>query len=194
VRQPDDPYPDALARIINARLSGDEAAALAEMIKYRFVPLERRPERWPAMSAIARIYKRDCYHCRYCGERVVLTAVMRLVSRLYPEMFPYHPNWKADATHPAFISRSATLDHMKPIADGGDPLDPANLVTACWGCNRRKGDLRLDELDWPLIDPANPTWQGLTEVFRPLWNAAGRPPLSEDEHAWMRAVETASSS
>jgi hypothetical protein len=91
------------------------------MTKYRFVPQERRKERWPATSVIARVHARDCYHCRYCGERVILTAVMRLVSKLYPEMFPYHSNWKADVTHPAFISRSATLDHVQPIADGGDP-------------------------------------------------------------------------
>ena len=40
------------------------------------------------MSVIAKIYARDHYQCRYCGERLVLTAVMRLVSRLYPEQFP----------------------------------------------------------------------------------------------------------
>jgi len=148
MRAPEDPYPDALARIINARIEGDQAAALAEMNQIRFLPPKRKAERWPAMSVIAGVYTRDRYQCRYCGERVILTAVMRLVSRLYSDLFPYHPNWKADLTHPAFVSRSATLDHVHPIADGGDPLDPANLVTACWGCNRRKGDLRLDELGW----------------------------------------------
>ncbi|HZN73546.1 MAG TPA: HNH endonuclease [Micromonosporaceae bacterium] len=191
MRAPEDPYPDALARIINARIEGDQAAALAEMNQIRFLPPKRKAERWPAMSVIAGVYTRDRYQCRYCGERVILTAVMRLVSRLYSDLFPYHPNWKADLTHPAFVSRSATLDHVHPIADGGDPLDPANLVTACWGCNRRKGDLRLDELGWSLIEPSIPSWQGLTELFRPLWEAAGQPPLTEDERAWMRAVDTA---
>jgi hypothetical protein len=96
-----DPYPDALARIINARIEGDQATALAEMNQIRFLPPERKAERWPAMSVIAGVYARDRYQCRYCGERVILTAVMRLVSRLYPDLFPYHPNWKADSTHPA---------------------------------------------------------------------------------------------
>lgn len=82
---------------------------------------------------------------------------MRLVSRLYPQQFPYHPNWKAGSTHPAFVSRSATLDHIEPIGLGGDPMDPDNLVTACWGCNRRKGDLRLEEIGWSLIEPADRT-------------------------------------
>jgi hypothetical protein len=116
---------------------------------------------------------------------------MRLVSRLYPDLFPYHPNWKADSTHPAFASRSATLDHVQPIAGGGDPVGLDNLVTACWSCNRRKGDLHLAELGWSLVEPRDARWQGLTELFRPLWEAAGRVPLSEDDHAWMRAVDNA---
>jgi len=188
VRAPDDPYPDALARTINAHINGDLAAAAAELTKIRFVPPERKPQRWPTIPTIAKIHAHDRYHCRYCGERVVLTAVMRLVSRLYPELFPYHRNWKADSTHPAFVSRSATLDHIEPIADGGDPVDPANLATACWNCNRRKGDLRLDELGWTLVEPSDPHWRGLTDLFHPLWQAAGSPPLSDDDRTWMRAV------
>ena len=179
MRAPDDPYPDTLHRIIDARIAGDEVTALKALAGIRFEPRLRRPERWPSRTVIAKIYARDNYHCRYCGERVILTPVMRLVSRLYPKQFPYHPNWKADSTHPAFVSRSATLDHVVPIADEGDPVDPANLVTACWGCNRRKGDLRLDEIGWSLVEPADKTWKGLTELFFPLWEVAGQPDLSE---------------
>jgi hypothetical protein len=91
-------------------------------------------------------------------------------------------------THPAFISRSAALDHIHPIAGGGDPTALDNLVTACWNCNRRKGDLELDELGWTLVEPRDKEWKGLTELFRPLWEAAGHPSLGEDESALMRAV------
>jgi 5-methylcytosine-specific restriction endonuclease McrA len=178
IRAPDDPYPDALARIIQARIDADDAAALIEMTKIRFVPPGRKTEQWPSMSVIARVYARDHYQCRYCGERVILTAVMRLMSRLYPELFPYHPNWKADSTHPAFVSRSATLDHVQSIADGGDPVALDNLVTACWSCNRRKGDFHPAELGWSLVEPRDAHSRGLTELFRPLWEAAGRPPLN----------------
>lgn len=185
---PSDPYPDSLARIIQARIQGDDKAAFAAVNEIRFKPPTREKEQWPAMSVIAKIYARDHYQCRYCGERLILTAVMRLVSRLYPDQFPYHPNWKANSTHPAFISRSATLDHIRPIAGGGNPVAQENLVTACWNCNRRKGDLELDELGWALVEPRDKEWKGLTELFRPLWEGAGRPSLSEDESAWMRAV------
>ena len=187
MRAPNDPYLDSLDRIIRSRIAGDEEAALAAVTEICFVP-PKRIKGWPAKSVIAKIYARDHYHCRYCGERVILTAVMHLVSKLYPEQFPFHRNWKADSTHPAFISRSATLDHVEPIAGGGDPVDPDNLVTACWNCNRRKGDLRIDQIGWSLTEPHNKDWKGLTELFHPLWEAAGRPPLSEDDSGWMRVI------
>lgn len=188
MRAPLDHYPDVLSDIIRAVLDDDASRAASAMAEIAFSPMERRKERWPARSVIAGIYQRDRYQCRYCGERVILVPVMRLLARLYPVEFPYHQNWKADSTHPAFISRGATLDHVMPIAEGGDPVDPGNLVTACWGCNRRKGDLIVDELGWKLLDPFDPDWRGLTEYYEPLWVAAGRPALSEDEQSWMHLV------
>jgi 5-methylcytosine-specific restriction endonuclease McrA len=188
---PQDPYSDVLAGVVDALIAGDERAALAAMDGIAFTPLERKTERWPAQSVIATAYARDRYQCRYCGERVILTPVLRLLSRLYPQQFPYHQNWKADSTHPAFILRSATIDHITPIAAGGDPVGIANLATACWTCNRRKGDLDLSELRWSLKSPADDSWRGLSNLFRPLWVAAGSPKLSEDELSWMRATERA---
>jgi len=187
-RRLDDPYPEALKRALQQVAAADLAAARAVLTEIRFDPEPKRKDREPPKSVIARVYARDCYQCRYCGERTILPAVMRLLARLFPDEFPYHPNWKADATHPAFVSRSTTLDHLVPIAGGGDPVDEANLVTACWGCNRRKGDLTLDELGWELRAPADPDWRGLTEYFEPAWIAAGRPVLGEEESAWMNAT------
>ncbi|ANC31958.1 HNH endonuclease [Isoptericola dokdonensis DS-3] len=188
-RQLDDPYPEALESALHHVADRDIDGARSVLQDIQFAPVPRRPERWPSTSVIAGIYARDCYQCRYCGEKTVLTPVMRLLSRLFPDEFPMHPNWKSDQTHPAFVSRSATLDHVQSIAGGGDPVAEDNLVTACWGCNRRKGDLRLDELGWELRDPADPHWRGLTELYEPAWIAAGRPKLSETEMTWMRATK-----
>lgn len=38
----------------------------------------------------------------------------------------------------------ATLDHVYPVAKGG-PHVPGNIVAACGGCNRLKGDLLPQE-------------------------------------------------
>lgn len=35
-----------------------------------------------------------------------------------------------------------TLDHVRPVADGGARLDPRNLVTSCMTCNQHKGQAR----------------------------------------------------
>jgi hypothetical protein len=94
MRTPDDTYPELLARIIQARIQGDEEAALAAVSEISFVPRNRDKERGPGRTVIAKIYARDHYQCRYCGERVILTPVMRLGSKLYPIQFPYHRTGK----------------------------------------------------------------------------------------------------
>lgn len=33
----------------------------------------------------------------------------------------------------------ATIEHITPLCDGGDPTDPRNLALACAGCNNEKG-------------------------------------------------------
>jgi hypothetical protein len=144
--------------------------------------------REPSETVIAAIYKRDRFHCRYCGCRVIPTQIMRLVSAFFPEEFPYHLNWKGGETHPAIASRSATLDHVEPWTAAGTN-DPENLVCACWVCNRMKGDLLLEQLGWRLLPIATDTdWDGLTRYYRALWELAGQP-AAADHPFWVRLFE-----
>lgn len=71
-----------------------------------------RPRKKPLVN-LAAIAKRDGYRCGICGGRV--------------DMKLKHPD-------PGF----ASLDHVVPIADGGDDLDPANLQLAHLRCNLAK--------------------------------------------------------
>jgi hypothetical protein len=50
--------------------------------------------------------------------------------------------------------------------------------------------LGLNEIGWSLVESADKAWKGLTELFFPLWEAVGRPDLSEDEAGWLRATRT----
>ncbi|OXM64320.1 HNH endonuclease [Amycolatopsis thermalba] len=178
-------YPDALDDLVRALIRRDRAAADARMaaIAERLRPPVHR--RTPSVRARAGIFERDRYQCRYCGVRTVLTPVMRLVSAAYPREFPYHRNWKAGEVHPAVETISATHDHVDPVTRGGDPLDPANIVTACWVCNSAKGNLPLDALGWTLRDPADDGWHGLADRYADLWDSLGRPPLGPDEAHWL---------
>ena len=47
-------------------------------------------------------------------------------------------------------STTLEVDHKLPIARGGTD-DPANLVTACWSCNRAKGTMTASEFRWHRI-------------------------------------------
>jgi 5-methylcytosine-specific restriction endonuclease McrA len=110
---------------------------------------------------------------------------MRLVSHLFPEQFPYHPNWKAAVTHPAVAARSPSLDHIEAIAHGGAALDTANFATACWPCNSKKGDLSLSALGWSMVSPAEAHWYGLADLYPALWKAAGEPKLATQDKQWL---------
>jgi HNH endonuclease len=188
VRPQTDDYPDELERVIKALLEeGREAAEqLMEPISYPRREVARRAD--PSETVIASVYRRDHFHCRYCGCQVLPTQVMRLISELFSEEFPYHPNWKGGETHPAIPSRSATLDHVLPWSAGGGN-DTDNLVCACWICNRIKGDLMLEQLDWTLLPiKADTQWDGLTRYYRALWKLAGKP-KNADHTLWMRLFD-----
>ncbi len=183
-----DDYPNELERLVKALLEEGRAAAeeLMAPIAYLKCKVDRRTD--PSEAIIASIYRRDRFHCRYCGCRVIPTQIMRLISELFPEEFPYHPNWKGGETHPAIPSRSATLDHVVPWSGGGtNALD--NLVCACWICNRIKGDLMLEQLGWTLLPIETKTaWDGLARHYRALWELAGKP-KNADHALWMRLLE-----
>lgn len=70
----------------------------------------------PSETVIASVYIRDRFHCRYCGCRVIPTQVMRLLSAIFPEEFPNHPNWKGGQTHPAITSPGPGLALERPGA------------------------------------------------------------------------------
>ena len=184
LRPETDDYPDRLERVAEALVAGDRVKAEAELaaLAYTVREVPRRSE--PSETVIASIYRRDRFRCRYCNARVIPTQVMRLVSHFFPEAFPYHPNWKVGATHPAFASRSATLDHVVPWTAGGRN-DPDNLVCACWVCNSVKGDLRLEQLGWSVRPIVDDDWDGLTRFYKPLWEKAGEPKTS-GHRLWVR--------
>ena len=134
------------------------------------------------------IFHRDHFCCRYCGGRTILTPVMELLGELYPDVFPFHPNWKGGMTHPAVIARSTIIDHVVPGAMGGSWRDPDNLVTACWPCNAIKSDYGLDQLGWQLQPiTTDDGWDGLACYYRALWERAGKPKPAFHE-AWLQAL------
>ena len=141
-----DAVPDALHAVVAALANDDPTTARTHMDAIAFHRQDATLRRVPSPQALAQIYDRDRYQCRYCGRKTVLIEVMRLLTDLFPEQFPYHRNWKTSGTHQAYWSVSATHDHVVPLSRGGDSLDPSNIVTACWACNARKSGLRHSKI------------------------------------------------
>jgi 5-methylcytosine-specific restriction endonuclease McrA len=187
---PADDYPAVIGEVIDAVLAGGEGAGkeALERIAYRRRELPRRPALGRAL--LGRVFRRDHFTCRYCGAELIPTPIMQLVAELYPDQFPYHPNWKGGETHPAILSRSPVVDHVVPGSAGGDWTDEANLVTACWPCNGRKADFTLEQLGWVLLDvDTDSKWNGLTSRYQDLWRAAGQPKPAYHK-GWIAALTT----
>jgi 5-methylcytosine-specific restriction endonuclease McrA len=188
VPPPEDAYPDVLAELVGVVLRegvGAGAEVLAP-IAYSRRLIPKRPGL--SRKIQGQIFRRDRFTCRYCGGRLILTPLMELIGGLYPEAFPFHPNWKGGETHPAVLSCSPVVDHIVPGSAGGDWADPENLVTACWPCNGRKADFTLEQLGWEVrVIREREDWDGLTSSYPSLWRVAGEPKPSY-HGAWIAAL------
>ena len=115
-----------------------------------------------------RVWKRDNWTCKYCGEPVFFAPTLKLLDELSPGHGLYHPHGKADEILTLFQWRWASVDHMEPWSKGGEDLED-NYVTACWECN-----LKFREKTWR-EDKPKPTkfnkntkdvnWDGLSSLY-----------------------------
>ncbi len=180
-----DLYPEYVEDAISAFLNQNAAAGarVLKPIAYRPRAIVRQP--LPSQHQRAQVWLRDRFQCRYCSRKTVFEWVMALLASVYPDFFPWHPNWKTGSTHPAIYLWSAMVDHVVPAAQGGGN-DLANLVTACNPCNLAKAYFSLDEIGWSLKSVASDDWDGLLGYYQPLWERLDRP--NPKLHAgWLRA-------
>jgi 5-methylcytosine-specific restriction endonuclease McrA len=186
-----DNYPQIIAQIVAQLVSDHRKGADRSMadIAYARRMVKRRPS--IPRPLMIRVYRRDHWTCRYCGEPTIFYPVMPLLGFIFPEHFPFHTNWKAGQTHPAVAACSAVVDHVVPGSLGGEWLEESSLVTACWPCNARKGDLTLEQLGMELMAVKESSWDGLSGFYPQLWEIAGRP-AAEAHPQWLRALNDAS--
>lgn len=167
----------------------DEAGGLLRK-SYPFKPIPTVKRRF-APQGFTSIFLRDGFICRYSGKRLIFPPALRLLSCVFPSLFPYHPNWKTNVTHPAYMQLSATIDHLHPVSRGGVD-DRSNWVTASMARNSAKVHWTLEEIGWELHPAGNwRTWDGLLR-----WSveyAATHPEVVPDRgvRAWLRAGQRA---
>lgn len=133
------------------------------------------------------VFRRDCWTCRYSGRPTVFYPVMPLLGRIFPEQFPYHSNWNGGHTHPAVTACTRWSTTRYPALLAGRGWTRAIWSPRGWPCNARKGDLTLEQLGWQHRDVDDSPWDGLSDVYRALWEIAGKP--TEQAHPrWLQPV------
>ncbi len=181
---------EAVKALAEASVIADPSAVEAALaaVEYRIVDIE--PRRGVPFADTVAVFQRDCWTCRYCGGQTIAPPVLRVLSRLHPERFPYHLNWKAGQVHPAYLLLSTSLDHVHPGSRGGSWSERDNLVAACWPCNSAKADFTLEEFGWQLLGETDvrSDWDGLTGRYAVLWDAAGQPD-AQYHRRWFRALD-----
>ena len=112
-----------------------------------------------------KIFLRDGFIDRYSGERLVFPPVLRIMSSLMPEEFPFHRNWKTSDCHLAYWHLMPTIDHIIPISRGG-PDEESNWVCTSQLRNSAKSSWLLEELGWQLHKAGDlKDWDGLLASF-----------------------------
>ena len=132
--------------------------------KYPFVPIIRERRSYTPRK-MTRLFKRDGFIDRYRGQKLVHPAALRLISHYLPRSFPFHNHGKMDECHIAFWELLPTIDHIVPIARGGNnSVD--NLVCCSMLSNSIKANWLLQELEWELWPPGDLSdWDGMFDWF-----------------------------
>jgi hypothetical protein len=132
--------------------------------EYPFIAISPAGRRYTAAESL-RVFRRDGFLDRYSGQRLVFPGILRLLSRLLPQEFPFHPNWKMAETHPAYWELFPTIDHVLPVSRGGPDSDE-NWITTSMLRNAAKSNWTLEELGWsPCPAGSLADWDGLTTLF-----------------------------
>jgi hypothetical protein len=139
-----------------------------------------------------RIFIRDGFIDRYSGERMVFPPVLRLLSKLMPNEFPFQKNWKMSECHIAYWQLLPTIDHVVPVSRGGKDKE-SNLVCTSQLRNSAKSNWLLEELDWKLHKAGNVNqWDGLMKWLISYVNKNPKVIVDQYINAWFKAALKAS--
>lgn len=116
-------------------------------------------------SKMLEIFLRDGFKDRYSGDNLIFPPVLRLLSLKFPDSFPFHKNWKMSECHIAYWELMPTIDHIKPIAQGGTN-DDSDLVCTSMMRNSAKKNFTLQQLGWEIHPQGDlDKWDGLVHWF-----------------------------
>ena len=87
---------------MHALQGGDISAAVDTFrAEYPFVAIVPEARRYTEVQSL-RVFRRDGFIDRYSGQKLFFAGVLRLLSGVLPDEFPFHQNWKMAETHSAY--------------------------------------------------------------------------------------------
>lgn len=154
--------------------------------KYPFSPMNNAGRKYTELQKTT-VFIRDGFIDRYSGSKLVFPPVLRLLSNLMPEEFPFHKNWKMSECHFGYWQLLPTVDHVVPLSRGGEDNE-SNWVCTSQLRNSAKSSWLLQELGWQLHEPGNLNkWDGLLNWF--MYYAKEKLDILSDSYIrlWHRA-------
>ena len=132
--------------------------------KYPFTPIESSGRNYTVKQMVTQFFN-DGFIDRYSGKRLVNPGILRIMSEMLPEAFPYQAHWKTDECHMAYWDLQPTVDHIYPVSLGGKDTSE-NWATTSMVNNSIKNNFTLEQLGWTLKDKGDiQNWDGLSKIF-----------------------------
>ncbi len=156
--------------------------------KYPFIQNQIKKRQYSKYQML-KIFMRDGFIDRYSGTKLLFPGIFKILSIEFPDIFKYHRNWKMSDTHMIYWELFPTIDHITPIARGGDNSEE-NMVTTSMIRNSAKSNWTLDELNWKLYNTGSlKEWDGLIFYFNELTNNNSN--YMKDKHIaeWKKTLE-----
>lgn len=175
--------------VANLLLNGKNDKARSVLSREYPYGFNKVQERKYTDSEKIRIFFRDGFIDRYTGDRLVIPGMLKVLSYYFPEKFPYHPHWKMEETHIAYWELVPTIDHVIPIALGGDDNEE-NWVTTSMLHNAVKSNWTLEQIGWNLVERGDlEEWDGLARSFIDIVDADTQ--LLDDQYIskWYRLAK-----
>lgn len=136
----------------------------------KLLPKNQCDRRTPLAAMQHEMFKRDAWHCRYCGIPVIDGHDAFEKLKLHAQgLSAWQWGSKNAQQHPGAALIRGVPEHVKPWSAGG-PTNLENLVTACWPCNGAKYNALLEEAG--LTDPRKRSpvkhrnWDGLRRLLQ----------------------------
>lgn len=158
-------YSTTIENVCDLISEGNLTAAKTKIRKeYPFTPIDQKGRNYtPRM--MTEIFIRDGFIDRYRGTKLVYPPALRVISLYLPEEFPYHKNGKMDLGHMAYWELFPTIDHVIPVARGGNDSED-NWVCCSMLTNSIKSNWTVEQLQWELLPPGNiQHWDGMIIWF-----------------------------